>query len=51
MIAGTIAIGKNCVIGASSVITHDIPDYCVAVGSPARIIKQFNKNNQKWGKI
>jgi len=35
------SVGKHCVIGANSVVTHDIPDYCVAVGSPARIIKNL----------
>ncbi|MCH1940704.1 acyltransferase [Holdemania massiliensis] len=33
-----VKIGKNCVIGAGSVITHDIPDETVAVGVPARPI-------------
>ena len=32
-------IGKGCVIGAGSVITKDIPDYSIAAGNPARIIK------------
>lgn len=35
-------IGKHCVIGANSVVTKDIPDYCVAVGSPARVIKRID---------
>ena len=34
-------IGKHCVIGANSVVTHDIPDYSVAVGCPARVIKRY----------
>ena len=34
-------IGKHCVIGANSVVTKDVPDYCVAVGSPARVIKKM----------
>lgn len=34
---GTI-IGKGSVIGANSVVTHDIPDYSVAAGNPARVI-------------
>ncbi len=33
-----VNIGRGCVIGAGSVVTKDIPDYAVAVGSPARII-------------
>ena len=42
------SIGKNCVIGANSVVTKDIPDYSVAVGSPARIIKRYCFNNNEW---
>jgi sugar O-acyltransferase (sialic acid O-acetyltransferase NeuD family) len=34
-------IGKNVVIGAGSVVTKDIPDNCVAVGAPAKIIKEL----------
>lgn len=41
-------VGKNCVIGANAVVTSDIPDYSVAVGVPAVVIKQFNQNSQKW---
>ena len=33
------SIGKNCVIGANSVVTKNIPDYSVAVGAPAKVIK------------
>ncbi len=34
-----VTIGRNCVIGANSVVTKDIPDGCVAVGVPAKVIK------------
>jgi sugar O-acyltransferase (sialic acid O-acetyltransferase NeuD family) len=34
-----VKIGKWCVIGAGSVVVKDIPDYAVAVGNPAKIIK------------
>ena len=44
-------IGKNCVIGANSVVTKDIPDYCVAVGAPAKVIKRFDFVNQQWIKM
>jgi serine O-acetyltransferase len=37
---GPITIGKNCVIGANAVVLEDIPDNCVAVGVPAKIIKR-----------
>lgn len=36
-----VTIGKHVVIGANSVVTRDIPDYSVAVGSPAKVIKQY----------
>lgn len=34
-----VKIGRYCFIGANSVVNRDIPDYCVAVGSPARVVK------------
>lgn len=43
-------VGKNCVIGANSVVTKDIPDYCIAVGAPAKIIKRYNFKQEKWAK-
>lgn len=33
-----VTIGKRCIIGAGSVVTHDIPDGSIAVGNPARVI-------------
>lgn len=42
------SIGKHCVIGANAVVNKNIPDYCVAVGSPARIIKRFDIDEQVW---
>ncbi|MGM9812026.1 MAG: acyltransferase [Muribaculaceae bacterium] len=51
VIAGNIKIGKHSVIGANSMVTHDIPDYCVAVGAPARIIKRYNPKNNEWEKV
>jgi sugar O-acyltransferase (sialic acid O-acetyltransferase NeuD family) len=37
-----IKIGKNVIIGAGSVVTKDLPDNCVAVGVPAKIIKEIS---------
>ena len=34
-----VKIGKGAVIGAGSVVTKDIPEYAIAVGNPARIVK------------
>jgi acetyltransferase-like isoleucine patch superfamily enzyme len=33
------SVGKHCVIGAGSVVTRPIPDYAVAVGAPARVLR------------
>lgn len=33
-----VTIGEGVSVGANSVVTHDLPDGCVAVGSPARVI-------------
>ncbi|GAB1266010.1 hypothetical protein NBRC116492_28200 [Aurantivibrio infirmus] len=36
-----VTIGRNSVIGAGSVVTNSIPDYSVAVGVPAKVIKKI----------
>ncbi len=41
-------IGRNCIIGANSVVTCDIPDFSVAVGVPARVIKQYDQVLCEW---
>jgi len=45
------SIGKHCVIGANSVVTKDIPDYCVAVGSPAKVIRKYDPIVNRWEKV
>ena len=37
-----VTIGKGAVVGAGAVVTGNIPEYCVAVGVPAKVIKHFN---------
>ena len=41
-IIGNIVIGNNVTIGAGSVIVKDVPDNCVVVGNPGRIVKYKN---------
>ena len=36
-----VTIGRNSVIGAGSVVTRSIPENCVAVGNPCRVIRNF----------
>ncbi len=42
-----VTIGKFAIVGAASVVTHDVGDYEVAVGSPARVIKTLDKDKFK----
>jgi len=42
-------IGEYSIIGAGSVVVKDIPDYVVAVGNPAKIIKERPKSEQSGG--
>lgn len=51
VIVGNVYIGKHCVIGANAVVTKDIPDYSVAVGIPARVVRQFDFETQCWERI
>ena len=43
-------VGKHCVIGANSVVNKSIPDYCVAAGVPAKILKRYDFETKKWKK-
>lgn len=45
------SVGRNCVIGANSVVTKSIPDYCVAVGAPAKVIKKYNFERKIWERV
>jgi acetyltransferase-like isoleucine patch superfamily enzyme len=41
-IMANVKIGRNCVIGAGSVVTADVPDFCIAVGVPAKVIRRID---------
>ena len=42
-----VCIGKHAIVGAGSVVTKDVPDYAVAVGNPAKVIKMLDKEKFK----
>jgi acetyltransferase-like isoleucine patch superfamily enzyme len=46
-----VQIGKHCVVGANTVINRNLPDFSVAVGSPARIVKRYNSESQVWENV
>lgn len=52
-VLGGVTIGRNAIIGSNSVVTKDIPPYCVAAGIPAKVIKTVKsekRDNQKDGR-
>lgn len=49
ILPGTI-LGDHCIVGANSVVSGNYSDYCVLVGSPARIVKRYDFSTQSWRK-
>lgn len=45
-----VTIGEGCIIGALAVVTKTIPPFSIAVGSPARVVKQYDFEINKWVK-
>ncbi len=44
-------VGKHCVVGANSVVTKDVPDYCVVGGVPAKILKMYDNEKKVWRRV
>ena len=57
VVIGPVQMGENaacsqhCFIGGGSVVTEDIPPYCVAVGNPARVIKKYDFKTGQWVRV
>lgn len=43
-----VTIGSNCVIGAGSVVTRDIPDWSLAAGNPCRVIRKITEEDRRY---
>ncbi|TDY25504.1 acetyltransferase-like isoleucine patch superfamily enzyme [Paraburkholderia sp. BL6665CI2N2] len=48
VILPNVKIGRHAVVGALSVVTRDVPDYCVVIGNPAQIVKRYNFETKCW---
>lgn len=46
-----VSIGEHCIVGANSVVKSSIPDFSVAVGSPARVVKRYHAKLKRWEKV
>lgn len=43
-----VTIGENSVIGAGSVVVHDIPANCIAAGNPCKVIREINEHDKEF---
>lgn len=50
VILPNVRIGKRAMVGANAVVTQSVPDFAVVAGVPAKIIKQYSQECQKWVK-
>lgn len=48
--AGT-TLGKQCIVGANSVVRGKFPDYSVIAGAPAKIVKMYDRSSKSWLKV
>ena len=48
VITGDLTVGRGSVVGANSLVRHDVPPFCVVVGNPAKIIRMYNPQTGYW---
>ena len=51
VITAGVTIGKHSVVAAGAVVTKSIPPYSVAVGNPAKVIKQYDFTKAEWVRV
>ena len=42
IIVAGVTVGENSIVGAGSVVAQDVPDHCVVLGNPARVVKKID---------
>ncbi len=43
-----VTIGEGSIVGAGSVVTRDLPPFSIATGSPARVIRRWDREKERW---
>ncbi len=51
VITAGVTIGKHSVVAAGAVVTKSIPPYSIAVGNPAKVIKQYDFTKGEWVRV
>lgn len=51
VVIGHVTIGQHTIVAANSFVNKDLPDYVVAAGAPARVVKRFNPDTQEWERV
>ena len=51
IITGGITVGRGSVVGANSVLRDSIPPFSVAIGTPAKVVRMLNPENEQWESI
>ena len=51
IITGGITVGRGSVVGANSVLRDSIPPFSVAIGTPAKVVRMLNPENEQWEAI
>jgi acetyltransferase-like isoleucine patch superfamily enzyme len=51
VITAGVKIGKHVIIAAGSIVTKDVPSFSVVAGSPAKILKRYDSETEKWERV